>query len=97
LELKIPVTSKHSYQNICTSQWLPYEVNFIISFGILYGVCGGKQETENLFMCIKCYNGQTKEDKMGVACGTCKKREDTYKDFVGTHEGMRPLVKPRHT
>lgn len=48
-------------------------------------------------MCIKCYNGQTKEDKMGVACGTCKKREDTYKDFVGTHEGMRPLVKPRHT
>jgi hypothetical protein len=68
------VTSKHSYQNICTSQWLPYKVNFIIFLGILYWVCGRKQETENLFICIRCYNGQTKEDKMGVACRIWKRR-----------------------
>lgn len=53
-------------------------------------------------MHIKCYNGQTK-DKMGGACRTWKTREGNrgeerrYKDLIGKHEGMRPLVKPRHT
>jgi hypothetical protein len=37
---------KNSYHNICTSRWLPYEVNFII-FWVFYWVCGRKQETEN--------------------------------------------------